>query len=108
MGIVKEIKLPTGVLYIWHITETLEVLSQDLVLSDCSQTRLTKKRYEQHQKALYKMCNSRSLSFAQDMAVDTTEKQAEIKQAEFSVSLTYQSCRLEDYVLVVSQVKNEE
>lgn len=207
MGIVKEIKLPTGVLYIWHITETLEVLSQDLVLSDCSQTRLAKKRYEQHQKAflavrqvlhqigiadselsyddkgkpslhsglyisishsfdyalvaisqenigidielkrekiirlkekfcnpieldqaptaidaqidylteiwsvkeaLYKMCNSRSLSFAQDMTVDTTEKQAEIKQGEFSVSLTYQSCRLEDYVLVVSQVKNEE
>lgn len=207
MGIVKEIKLPTGVLYIWHITESIEVLSQDLVLSDCSQVRLAKKKYQQHQKAflavrqvlrqlgindhelsyddkgkpslrsglyisishsfdyalvaisqenvgidielkrekilrlkekfcnsveladapldhetqidyltevwsvkeaLYKMCNSRSLSFVQDIAVQVANKQADIKQGDFTTSFTYQTCRLEDYVLVVSQVKRSE
>ncbi|MGG5600579.1 4'-phosphopantetheinyl transferase superfamily protein [Myroides sp. DF42-4-2] len=204
MGIVREIELPAGVLYIWHITESLEELSHDLLLSDASQQRLSAKKYEQHQKAflavrqilrqngisdcelsyddkgkprlrsglhisishsfdyalvaisqenigidielkrekiirlkdkfcnprelalapadfqlqvdyftevwsvkeaLYKMCNSRSLSFAQDMSVCVFEKQAEIIQADFSVEFTYKTFRIDDYVLVVSQVK---
>lgn len=201
MGLVKEIALESGTLYVWHITESLEELETSLVLSVFSQERLAKMKSVNHQKAflavrqvlrqlniadtdltydengkpslrsgehisishsfdyavvviskdnvgvdielirekigrlsgkfcneselnnapveheskldylteiwsvkeaLYKMCNSRSLSFAQDMDVNVEQKQAEISQDDFQVKLNYHSFRLEDYVLVVS------
>lgn len=201
MGIVKEIVLEAGSLYVWHITESLEELETSLELSIFSQGRLAKMKSENHQKAflavrqvlrqlniadidltydkngkpslssgehisishsfdyavvviskenvgvdielirekivrlsgkfcnenelnnapielglkldylteiwsvkeaLFKMCNSRSLSFAQDMNVNVVLKQAEISQGEFQVKLKYHSFRLENYVLVVS------
>lgn len=52
--------------------------------------------------ALFKMCNSRSLSFAQDMDVNVEQRQAKISQGDFRVELKYHLFRLEDYVLVVS------
>lgn len=52
--------------------------------------------------ALFKMCNSRSLSFAQDMSVDLVEKRAEVNQGDFKCYFNYQTFRLENYVLVVS------
>lgn len=58
--------------------------------------------------ALYKMCNSRSLSFAQDMAVDVKEKQATIAQGNFSASFAYHTFRLDEYVIVVSSGKRTE
>lgn len=52
--------------------------------------------------ALFKMCNSRSLSFAQDMDVDVKQKQAKISQGDFKINMHYQTFRIEDYVFVVS------
>lgn len=201
MGLVREITLESGVLYVWHITESLEELETLLELSVFSQDRLAKMKSVNHQKAflavrqvlrqlniadasltydengrpslrsgeyisishsfdyavvvvskknvgvdielirekivrlsgkfcnekelgnapvtliekmdylteiwsvkeaLFKMCNSRSLSFAQDMHVNVELKQAKISQGEFQVKLKYCSFRLEHYVLVVS------
>ncbi|WP_410881052.1 4'-phosphopantetheinyl transferase family protein [Myroides sp. DW712] len=52
--------------------------------------------------ALFKMCNSRSLSFAQDMEVHVEQKQAKIKQDDFQKQLHYHTFRLGNYVFVVS------
>lgn len=52
--------------------------------------------------ALFKMCNSRSLSFAQDMSVDLIEKKAKVRQEDFQCAFNYQTFRLDKYVLVVS------
>lgn len=201
MGIVKEIIVDSGILYVWHITESLEELRASLQLSSISQERLTKMKSENHQKAflavrqvlrqlniadddlcydtngkpslctgkyisishsfdyavvaiskenigvdvelirdkiirlsnkfcnerelalvpvpledkkeylteiwsvkeaLYKMCNSRSLSFAQEMDVDVEHKQAKISQGDFKIDMHYNTFRIEDYVFVVS------
>lgn len=53
MGLVKEIAVKEGVVYVWHITETLDELTQGIVLSEDSQLRLAKKKLEQHQKAFF-------------------------------------------------------
>ena len=52
--------------------------------------------------ALFKMCNSRSLSFAQDMEVHVEQKQAKIMQDDFQKQLHYHTFRLGSYVFVVS------
>lgn len=201
MGIVKEIIVDSGILYVWHITESLVELEVSLQLSAASQERLTKMKSENHQKAflavrqvlrqlnladgdlcydtngkpslctgkhisishsfdyaivaistqnigvdvelirdkiirlsgkfcnerelalapepvddkmdylteiwsvkeaLFKMCNSRSLSFAQDMEVNVEKKQAVISQGDFQISMCYHTFRLGNYVFVVS------
>ncbi|MGG5505991.1 MULTISPECIES: 4'-phosphopantetheinyl transferase family protein [unclassified Myroides] len=206
MGVVKEIAVENGTVYVWHITESLTQLQQGLTLSEESQKRLAKKKIEQHQKAffavrqvlkqigrddddllydekgkpslrsghyisishsfdyalvaiseenigidieykrdkvvrlknkfcnanelklspiegsaerdyfteiwsvkeaLYKMCNSRSLSFAQDMNVDVEAQEAQIHKGDFVASFSYQSFELEGYVLIVSSGKRK-
>ena len=201
MGLVKEIQISAGKLYVWHITETLDDLRSSLELTDASNSRLAKMKAVNHQKAflavrqilrqlnfadrdlcydnngkpslcigeyisishsfdyavvaissqnvgvdvelirdkivrlsgkfcnenelalaphtsvekmnylteiwsvkeaLFKMCNSRSLSFAQDMEVDVVKKQAKVCQGEFSIKMYYYTFRIENYVFVVS------
>jgi len=201
MGIVKEIIVDSGTLYVWHITESIEELKASLQLSAASQERLTKMKSEHHQKAflavrqvlrqlnladedlcydtngkpslctgkhisishsfdyaivaiskknigvdvelirdkivrlsgkfcnerelalapepvddkmdylteiwsvkeaLFKMCNSRSLSFAQDMEVNVEKKHAVISQGDFQINMHYHTFRIADYVFVVS------
>jgi len=201
MGIVKEIIVDSGILYVWHITEPLEELKASLQLSAASQERLTKMKAVHHQKAflavrhilrllsiadrdlcydangkpslctgqyisishsfdyaivgistenigvdvelirdkiirlsgkfcnerelalapepvgdkmdylteiwsvkeaLFKMCNSRSLSFALDMDVNVEKKQAVISQGDFQISMCYHTFRLANYVFVAT------
>ena len=204
MGIVKKIEVESSIVCVWHITESLEQLSEYLSLSEESYNRLAKKKVEQHQKAflavrqmlrhmgiadhevvydtngkpllkngdyisithsfdyaavavskenigidleykrdkvmrlqakfcnkeelealpldqtlqidylteiwsvkeaLYKMCDSRSLSFARDITVEVSSKEARIEQGDFIAYFRYRTYNLDDYVFVVSNRK---
>ncbi|WHT37787.1 4'-phosphopantetheinyl transferase superfamily protein [Myroides sp. mNGS23_01] len=102
MGIVKEIIVDSGILYVWHITESLVELEVSLQLSAASQERLTKMKSENHQKAFLAVRQVlRQLNLADgDLCYDTNGKPSLCTGKHISISHSF------DYAIVAISTQN--